>query len=422
MKIAFVHNIANNFFSMARYFRDLGHDAHLFCQSGYDKWLPQHDDPRADGLPWVHFEDLNSPRAHQFSFLRDFDRVVCTGFYLAPIVSAGIKVHCYVPYGGDVTDILSSRGPDRMIGLINHFNAMKHVPLIIAGTVESVVNVLEAFKISHIKGYSPAVYVAKDDQSLAQKSLKKGLRIFSPARHLWVSPDDCPSDYDIHRGIKRNDILIRAFDKLTRWSRGGESHLLLVNYGPDVAASVKLLGKLGLDGSRVSFFKRKLRRWELFRVLEKSDVMANAFRSGLHQFGTGVQEALAAACVVANQVGGGRSDIAACPILDASDEDELFYALYTIEKSVELRRSLQGAAQHWFRENLGLAAAQRMARAIELIDAGLPAAPSVAELHAVYSDGLTARPTYYSGDHEHVTEASFTSVTRRLAAMHAVPS
>jgi glycosyltransferase involved in cell wall biosynthesis len=403
MRIALVHNIGNNFFALGRYLRDLGHDADLYCQRDYDKWLPKHDDPLADSYSWVRFVDFTDSKSHRFEFLKGYDAVICTGLKSmslpAAIQRAGIKIHCYMPYGGDITDCLSEfeRNPDIWR---DHFTALKEIPFIVCGTVEPVYGLLTGLGISHVRGYAPCVYARETPEVLSKKSNDRRLIIFSPARHLWVSADDCAADFDIYRGIKRNDTLIKAFDKLCRWSRGGSSELLLVNYGPDVQASVKLIRTLKHSSSRIRFFKRKLPRSELFRILQSSDIMANAFRPMMHQFGTGVQEALASGCIVANHVGGPRVDITQCPILDASDEDELFYGLFTLEQSVELRRALQESAARWFSANLGVSLAQRL---VNVLIATREGSIPFDKLADIYSDGTKSAPVSFLGNSDPIT-------------------
>jgi glycosyltransferase involved in cell wall biosynthesis len=414
MRIALVHNIGNNFFALGRYLRDLGHEADLYCQADYNKWLPKHDEPEAENYSWVRFVNLVDSRTHRFQFLKDYDAVICTGLKAASLPAAiqreGIKVDCYMPYGGDITDCLTEfeSNPNPWI---DHFNALKQIPFIVCGTVEPVYGLLTGLGISHVRGYAPCVYARDKIDIISTKSNSQKLVIFSPARHLWVSPEDCPSDFDIYRGIKRNDTLIRAFDKLCRWSRTGKSELLLVNYGPDVLASVKLIRTLTHSAARVKFFEKKLPRWELFRILRAADVMANAFRPTMHQFGTGVQEALASGCVVANHVGGPRPDITQCPVLDASDEDELFYGLYTLERSVEFRRALQDAAIRWFSTNLGIGSAERL---VNVLCAVKDSNVSFDQLAGVYSDGLKNAPAHFSGNSAAVTFEGISQVVKRI--------
>lgn len=377
MKIAFINNIANNFFSLARYFRDLGADAHLYCKLGYQKWLPIHDDETATQHEWIKFVDFSwSPddflkgNFGDFSFLKEYDHVFCCGFLPFFLQKSGVRCNFFLPYGGEITDAYSTllKGQTSVTPehsgyrefMAEHFRAIANIPIVLTTPYEPVTSALNLSGISFLSGQWPIVYppLPKPYQS---PSHEFDLHIFSHSRQLWLSAYDCidKDEYLSSGGIKRNDKLVRAFSKLVCRYPKKKTRLSMVAYGPDWQRTLALASSLKLDSNHFYMHKSKLKRQEIFENLRVADITANAFRENIFDFGSVCLEALVSSSVLLNNASGAHSGYETCPGLSATGEDEIFEGLERMLINPIGRRDLKAAGKRWFDSNFGVESAKR---------------------------------------------------------------
>jgi len=270
---------------MAKMLRKRGIDAYLILYDNeYKYFLPEHEDTELkdnypDWIKRVHWGSARSFFLTKSSIVRDdldnFDVYICCGYGPAFLQKAGIEKYIFLPYGGDLVYLPYPVEQLKSGGFIKGFLRIFHSPhlfflsllqkkaiqkskaicivLVDEYFIEPLKNLeicdkiiqlglsIDTEKFSSISVHS-YLEGSKDENFRRILSLKNKskLIVFSPTRHFWTA-----ESIRLDRiSNKANDVLIEGFANLPVDS---DSLLILVEKGPDVIRSKKLIQTLGIE-------------------------------------------------------------------------------------------------------------------------------------------------------------------------------
>lgn len=337
MKIALIGNMNNNFFSLLRYFHDLGADAELLMYANDGTASLSHFTPSADTWDFPRWEPLvkriqiwNSPasalrpplswlvavRSLQLMTLgrtsewqpplgksdvrrvfSPYDRLIGCG--IAPALLARIqrRLDVFFPYAigveftGSTADcaVADRRTDTAFHQFMKHqvrtrqlkgVSAARHI-VCDEGTRTSAV--LQAIGVSQKKLPMPMVYnreeMPREPPTLALRRARElistsDLSFLHSARLKWVRPQGI-ADEDWRHLSKNGDRVIRAFADLVRMLPDTRLRMLVLEYGPDVHETRALVTSLGID-KQVSWLPKMYRK-EVLWLLDKVDVALGQF-------------------------------------------------------------------------------------------------------------------------------------------------
>lgn len=278
MKIALIGNTNNNNFSIMRYFRDEGIDAHLFPFSNEsDHFFPDSDTFELDKWnPYIHplrfatsaTSFYKTPANEIKGTFQDFDYLISSGLTPALLSKAGLRLDIFYSHSYGV----------EYVGTPSFFDDLKKMPFIkrlaweyvlwhqkkglkaarkcIAipdGITEHVFK--EKLKRDFLTAYVPMVYFkGMPDKSQLPDSLITSIEriessdfsVFSHCRQLWYTPKYKASNTEIAH-TKNNDWLVTGFKKFVDESDCKRPLLVLLDYGIDVKHTKDLISELNLD-------------------------------------------------------------------------------------------------------------------------------------------------------------------------------
>lgn len=293
MRILHIGNLANNSYKLAKFQRQLGHDAYLQLTSDQ---LGTGDDPAwedgelSNGYPdWIEIRDVvpsgflrRAARGIRRS-LRERRRIadqfdVVHAQCLAPIMAQFTAPDRFVSHclGSDLRELAQTNTIAGFLlrrayrrSRVVFFNNVDHIALLRTLGIEGTFlpNPLD------LERFAPGTPV--------RRFPGHDFILFHPARLDWV-----------YRGADRsstkgNDRLVRAFARFVRGRP--RALLLLLNSGVDVEATRKLIAALGIE-ENVKFLNR-LRKGELIEMIKSVDLVADQFNIGA--FGGSALEVMA---------------------------------------------------------------------------------------------------------------------------------
>lgn len=327
MKIGLIGNMNNNNFALMRYFRDLGADAHLLLYSNDGKRTLSHFTPDADTweierwAPFIHQTDIpNAPiAAFDFPFstvvwlwselrrlkgalgcsvgavtqaqirraYRGYDRLIASGTTPATLARIDRALDLFYPYAmgveffGSYEFSAAARGPMHRRFLYNalrrqQLRGLSSARCVVSTDREVTGNVLAQAGVPSIQQTIPMVYnLEKNPESPptsvladAHRTLQgTGVSLLHHARLMWKKRESY-SDEEHLLSTKNSDWLIRAFAALVAARPCLSPRLFIVEYGPDVEATKRLVEQLGVHES-VTWLPKMARRelmWLLGRV------------------------------------------------------------------------------------------------------------------------------------------------------------
>lgn len=325
MKIGLVGNMNNNNFAIMRYFRDLGVDAHLLLYSNDGKGTLSHFTPEADTwhmeqwAPFIHQTDIPNSYIAALDFpiskvlelwsqLRritgkleysigavtqaqirraysGYDRLVASGITPATLGRVDRALDVFYPYSTGV-EFFGSLSARERVPIFRQiiYNAVHRQQLRGLSRARCVFStdrkltgeVLERAGVPYIQQTIPMVYnrevIPKDPPTgvLADAYCKlrgAGLSVLHHARLMWKRKGSY-SDEEHLIYSKNSDWLIHAFADLVVARPSLSPRLFIVEYGPDVEATKRLLEQRGCHES-VTWLPKMARRelmWLLGRV------------------------------------------------------------------------------------------------------------------------------------------------------------
>ncbi len=270
MKVALIGNMNNVFFTLMRYLRDLGLDAHLFMyKNEYSHFLPENDTYNLEKYEkYIHTLPLTndgkglllSNKSEIKKKLQEYDLYIGCGIAPALFESLDYTLDIFVPYADEIElttydklgDVDILRYFVRRYTVKEQIKGIKKTKKIVASDIQAKTKLtiqrlnLEE-QLSRI--YIPTVYKesVKVEDSLNKKYIEamrdKDLVVFSHSRHQWK---DISEEESRKNGDKGLDKLIKGFATFIKNNPSSNSLLVLFEYGKDIDASKELISNLGI--------------------------------------------------------------------------------------------------------------------------------------------------------------------------------
>ena len=380
IKVALIDNMNNNFFSIARYLRDQGLDAHLFSlKNSY-----AHFDPQADSfddttkMSWLHElsraydakDWLIGGYAEDLQFLNDYDVIVACGMTLAFLHKAKIPIDIIVPYGSDLymAPFVCFSGPRLKRGVFDLLTRRAHhqKSAFKAATYICSSNSLplfdEAVNKLGLKALNlgiPMLYnkldFNQDVDGIWGFLDKHDFVVFNHARQLWRTDVDGLKDFKKFGGYKRNDRMIEGFAQFISKTHFKNPILIMFDYGPDVSASKALIQELKIEGNVV--FMPLMERKYIMSGLSLADFGSGSFRENLCGIGGTTYEVLASGTPTITHTNGQLTNTNSfyyqAPILDACSSNQICKIFEEFEADPNKYHQIGKASKEWFNANLG---------------------------------------------------------------------
>jgi len=336
-KIAILGNMNNNGFALMRYFRSLGFDAHLFLFANDGKNTQAHFAPEADTYciekwqPYIHTTIiLNSPdvvfnrfvytvkqgklflaglikgiktdytfqypgKAYLKTLFSSYNYIVGSGIAPAVLDKAGLRLDIFFPYSTGVEFVHNVSLPPKaatkaLYNIYANYVRSRQVAAIqkarycFNAELSITQAVLDRYKIKTQIMAVPMVYIEDcladtTDTYLAdffKKLSDYEFIVFNCSRQIWIKPDSWHKSSAWHES-KHNDWLVNGFNQLTNEKPNIKCLLVLVEYGPDVSATKRLVKELGISDK--VYWLKKLSRKQILQILLKVQVGVSEFRT-----------------------------------------------------------------------------------------------------------------------------------------------
>ncbi|WP_205958312.1 hypothetical protein [Qipengyuania sediminis] len=382
-RIALIGNMNNNHFALMRHLRDLGADAHLFLYANeHDHFLPQCDTAMWDRWrPFVHqlgvsnggrdvfYRDLG-PLARR---LGDFEALLGNG--IAPVLCQriGRRLDMFVPYcdGGEfiVEHEWKWRKPLASTYTALRKRAMEHAlrdgvdAIVTANRHEHSLGTFRRLQVPTVDMFIPMLYaetsasepvMPAELQQAAERMDRASLAVFSHVSHFWKT---LPVARFMGGVGKRNQWLIEGFARYVGSTGDRAALLVMVEYGPDVAASKALIGQLGIADQII--WLPLMTRLQIMRLLDHAHVGGSEF-AGMLWGGAGwefLSKGVPMLHYLENESAYALPDRPLPPFLNCASAEEIARALLTHDRAA-LRR-MGECARAWYERYQGQALAAR---------------------------------------------------------------
>jgi hypothetical protein len=413
MKIALVGNMNNNNFSLMRYFRDLGADAHLLLWStdGWrrmDHFTPQNDSWDIDRWrPFIHQTTLRNsgaslvgslrrleppPSARKMrDQLRGYDAYIGSGFAGPILARARIRMDVFYPYGtgiegvGDRATRLRLQSSASFRRLITRHIRNKQIAAIrkakccLNAEMSLTRQTFEEIDRTFVCLAVPMVYnreqvPARNRLPLFLREVKEKLlhydfRVLSHCRQMWV-PEPGFTAEQWERRSKHNDWLIKGFSDFRAGNPQLKSALILLDYGSDVQATRDLTAKLGVDQDVI--WLPTMSRKEILCLLGACDIGVGEFANdrGLLWGGTG-WEVMAVGKPLLQSVNFTNDEFRAAfghdlpPVLDVKRPEDVTRHLVDLSQNRDKIRAIGQKSKEWFETNNGIGLAGKWLELLE---------------------------------------------------------
>lgn len=332
-KVALVCNMNNNFFTIGRYLRDRGVDAHVFLLGEHEHFQPDADTYTHNFEHFVH--EANWIKAGFFSVdplaikkiqqdMAGFDLIIACGFAPFFLHRAGVELDIFVPYGSDFYEVPFYFYGNRVFSLLNKLDVLYRnlsgkdfvMKTLRKLGLAKMAGDYRSFKLSYHQAAAikeakhifcicqndhweylvdrigthklmrpvtlPVVYlpeytrshIEKHTDSLVSYQLLKAVRGQNDLvifHHSRHAWKNSPNDLT----QKRNDILIRGFADFVHANPATKACLVTAAYGPDVQTSKDLIEELGI--SNHVLWLPVMQRKEIMACLTLADIGAVDF-------------------------------------------------------------------------------------------------------------------------------------------------
>lgn len=298
MKIALIGNMNNNFFSILRYLRDLGMDAHLFMYTNeYKHFLPESDTFHISQYKdYIHTLSMHSSGKGLILAntnkikreLKEYDFFIGCGIAPALFMKLNWVLDIFIPYADEMelTEQESFKFSNIIKYPVRRYTVNKQIKAIqtnttaiIASAVQEITkDTIRRLNLSekHHKKYLLMLY--KEKNTLRSKYIdlmsNHNMVLFSHTRHHWRDLTQAHEKKDGGKGV---DKLIIGYAKFIKNNPSENPLLLFFEYGKDVDASKELILELGIE-KYVVWLPLMLRK-EILGLIEYADIVVDAIGS-----------------------------------------------------------------------------------------------------------------------------------------------
>jgi len=317
MKVACIGNMNNNLCALARYFRDAGMDTHLFLLD----YEHSHFHPSADmfdlayqkythQLAWGHpFRFLSVSPDEVARDLEGYDKLVGCGTAPAFLNKIGRALDLFVPYGNDIYEypfFQFHKNPKHLVHYLSFSSSQRDGIRKARYVSYDETNGIHERKLAplrlggrRIRVPPPCLYAPDWEpgavlrfchrshwyEELAKIRAASDLVVFHHCSQRWASF----RDPFLNKG---NDKLVRGFAEFVGLGRAINPVLIMVEYGPDVLATKRLVSDLGIE--QFVRWLPQMHRKEIRIALSLADIVAGEFGLSYVTYGV-VNEGLASA-------------------------------------------------------------------------------------------------------------------------------
>ena len=373
LRVALIGNMNNNFFAFTRFLRDRNIEAEFLLFDGdFDHFSPSADTYSFDFQQYVKLLDwgttiyslYKTPREKIIEDLAMYDVYIGCGLAPAFFYKAGLTLDIFVPYGGDIwTETQWSKSIFSKFGILKNYSAYhqrkginlaKIIHMSLTNDIYEKQIKKIAPKVERWKDGLPMVYSPQySAESIGRNHLKthwheefyklresNELLVISHMRHVWGDASN-PS-------AKGNDILIKGWKRFCDRNQNLTAKLLLLEFGPDVVKSKKLVSELELD-NKVVFLPKMLRK-DLFVGLIESDVVLGEFANSWCGSGVLYEGLVADKPIIAYRDESLYEGVDLYPILNANCAETICSSL---EQIASRNFSLTGlSGKHWYEDQV----------------------------------------------------------------------
>ncbi|MBO3699752.1 glycosyltransferase [Roseivirga sp. E12] len=384
MKVAFVDNLNNNFFSMVRYFRNEGVDAYLYTTSStaLDS-TNAHFSCENDTFQNVKELDyiLKFPSDYNwvnlynrkvlsgiYNELKDYDLIFACSFSMAFLYRANLPVDVFIPTGSDLF-----RLPFRANNSIQEWlrdiaykrilrKSIKKSRIIIANDSNPIFGTaLKKLGVSGVNLAIPMVFTEEVYETDKWDFLDAyDFVVFNHSRQVWKTCHGLP-DCAENGGNKRNDKTIRAFARLMTSHPDLSGLLVLFEYGPDVNHSKALISELSIE-ARVRWVP-KMPRKEILAGLKKATFAVDQCRKNVVGIGGTSLESISMGVPTITNTHGCVSEednyYYKAPFIDILEEDEILNEFEEYLANFQKYDQIGVTSKKWFDNKAGVGVIKR---------------------------------------------------------------
>jgi len=395
-RVAFIGNMNNNHFALARYLRDRGVDCTLFLfPDEIDHFHPRSDTYSLDfqswtrQLPWGSRRTFLNARADDIRVeLEGFDLRVGCGLAPALCGRAGLSLDVLVPYGGDLIEetryspcaprhirasVAATRAQRRALRTLSVIHSpplIRMYEVLIERYCPCAARWCTGVPMVYAPEYAPARLATMMGRShWGHKFLRIResctFMVVAHGRHVW-GPHSNP-------GVKGNDILMAGWSLFLKQIGSLPVKLVLLDYGRDVPRSKQLVRQLGIESS-VEWLPMMLRK-DLMPGLLLADAVAGEF---VHSWECGgvIYEALVAQkplIMHRAKFADAAEPSVLFPVFQASAPEEVASQLLVLAKEPEIGRAAGKVGYDWYIENVACHGTDKYLELLRARSVGRPA-------------------------------------------------
>ncbi|XFA74197.1 hypothetical protein RYO59_002462 [Thermosynechococcaceae cyanobacterium Okahandja] len=298
IRIAFLSNMNNNHFSIARYLRDRGFDCSLLLfNNEIEHFHPKCDTYNLSYTTWVKSLNWGDPSKFLSTTadtirkdLQNYDIIIGCGLAPAYCYKAGIKLDIFIPYGGDIwtETFYKLVAPHRLLSswLATYYQrkGFQKVRLLHATYSDQIYEnqIGRYFKnTKRIITGVPIVYYPEYSKDILYEIINKThwgqefikirnsaeLMVVAHGRHVWGDKSD--------PNTKGNDVLIQGWSIFCQRNPLVAKKLVFLEYGRDVDKSKELVSRLCPENTVV--WLPKMYRKDIIPGLLLADIVAAEF-------------------------------------------------------------------------------------------------------------------------------------------------
>ncbi|MBT7556720.1 hypothetical protein HN615_07320 [Candidatus Woesearchaeota archaeon] len=407
MKVAIIGNMNNNGFSIMRYFRDLGVDAHLFYFSNDSSWPMEHFSPEKDTWEFEKWKQyihklniencylaitgnpikfiLPPSKKNIKRIFSNYSIIVGSGIAPALFERIGLSLDIYYPYAigvesvNDPEFLMQIRRSNFLRKFVLNYVRQKQIDGIkkaqhcLNSEMSLTKQTFREIGKDFIPLDIPMVYTGERNLavsklpsrilSLADKINKCDYKVFSHARLLWKREQQFSAD-EWDKTNKHSDWIIIGFSEFVKCHPEIRPLLVLTEYGADIVASKQLCKKLKIE--KFVLWIPLMSRREIMYLLSICDIGIGEFMitPGVKWGGVGWEVLSSGKPLIQSfnftednffKIFGHKPP----PILDAKSSSEITSHLVEMYINKDKRIQIGRRSREWFNEFNGIGLAEK---------------------------------------------------------------